>query len=180
VDSLNFLLCLWILARRPKFIFQIEATLMENQEAPTPTEPRAIDQELLQLFNEIATAYQIDKQHQEAVDQRAHQLRLMTEQHRHDEAVRWISSLEAQRKEHYEHLRHQFDRQFWLVVGLAVVALAVMCGLIFVKDDLKTATAIFIAILSYIAGRRGQNLLTPAGPIGPRPADGKPPEPPRV
>ncbi|HMV87646.1 MAG TPA: hypothetical protein PLD20_05635 [Blastocatellia bacterium] len=101
----------------------------------------------------------------------------MTEQNRHDEALRWIAAVEAQRKEQLELTRHQFDRQFWLVVGFAAVAMSVMSGLIFVKDDLRTATAIFIAILSYLAGRRSKDRF--ALPTLRNPADGKPPEPPR-
>lgn len=134
---------------------------MENQEVPTSNEPRVTEQDLFQMLSSFATAYQFDKQHQEAADQRGHQLRVMTEQNRHDEAVQWLSSLEGERKERYELMRHQFDRQFWFVVALVLIAIAVMCGLIFVKDDLKTAVSIFIAILSYLAGRKGQGLLIP-------------------
>lgn len=152
---------------------------MEDQQAPSPTAPRNSDQELLRLFNEIAAAYQIDRQHQEAVDQRAHQLRLMTEQHRHTEATRWISEVSDYRKEHLALIRHQFDRQFWLAVVLTVIAVGSIVGLIFLKNDVTSALVIFSLIASFLAGRKSQNLFPIAPPLSPQ-MESKPPTPPQL
>lgn len=148
---------------------------MEDQQAPT-AEPRT-DQELLRLFSEIATAYQIDKQLQENIDLRAHQLRVMTEQNRHDEAVRWISAVEAQRKEQFELMRHQFDRQFWLTVGFAAFALSLIAGLIFIKNNLTAAHVIFSLVVTFLAGRRSKDWFGLPGmrSLG----DGNQPQPPQ-
>jgi len=152
---------------------------MEDQQAPVTTETRTAEQDLVRLFSDIAAAYQIDKEHQEAVDQRAHQIRLMTEQHRHTEATQWISAVADQRQQHYQLLRHQFDRQFLFTVGLAVAALAIITGLIFLKDDLKTASTIFIAILAYLAGRRSKDILSGLPPLPVQP-EMKPPKQPQT
>lgn len=151
---------------------------MEDQQAPTPPETRNADQELLRLFNEIAAAYQLDKQHQEAVDQRGHQLRLMTEQNRHSEATQWISEVSEYRKEHLALVRHQFDRQFWLAVALTTIAVGSIIGLIFLKNDVTSALVIFSLIVSYLAGRKSQNLF-PAAPALPSPMEPKPSKPPQ-
>lgn len=151
---------------------------MENQEAPASTEPRTAEQDLFQLLNEFATAYQIDKQHQEAVDQRAHQLRVMTEQNRHDEAIRWIANTDSQRKEHLDFLRHQFDRQYWLSAGVAIAALAFIAGLIFIKNNITAAHVVFSLVVTFLAGRRSKELFSAPGASPIKPVEPPPPIPP--
>lgn len=152
---------------------------MEDQQAPATTETRTAEQDLVRLFSDIAAAYQIDKEHQEAVDQRAHQIRLMTEQHRHTEATQWISEVSEYRKEQLALVRHQFDRQFWLAVALTTIAVGSIVGLIFLKNDVTSALVIFSLIVSFLAGRKSQNLFPLAPPLPPQ-MESKPPKQPQT
>lgn len=132
---------------------------MDQPPPPTPdaVERRITDTEFLEFLRQLAQAFQSEKNAQAVAEDRAFQLQRMAEQNRHNEATRWMAAVDDQRRQHYDFLRHQFDRLFWLTVGVAIVALAVMAGLIFLKDDLKSAYILLSLCLSFLAGRRSKD-----------------------